>query len=167
MEHHISLILSFLEKIGIHYTFDPITNETFLPGLKLHMGTLIIDMEKLLYPGDILHEAGHLACMPPAIRDDMSDNLLSGDLHDGGEMMAIAWSYAASVHLGLNPHIVFHQQGYKGGSQNLIDNFSQGRYLGVPLLQWLGMTYDEKQAHTNGLKPYPAMRKWLCTERPE
>ena len=41
--------------------------------------------------------------------------------------MAIAWSYAAGVHLGLSASLVFHEMGYRGGSQALIDNFSMGR----------------------------------------
>jgi hypothetical protein len=36
----------------------------------------------------------------------------------GEEMAAIAWSYAACVHLGLEPTVVFHSDGYKGGSES-------------------------------------------------
>ena len=57
-------------------------------------------------------------------------------------MMAIAWSYAASVHLQLDPSVVFHADGYRGGSQSLIENFTGGRYIAVPTLQWLGMTAE-------------------------
>lgn len=166
MESHTGLILSFLDDIGISYIIEPIHDETFLPGLKLRSGTLIIDTEKLLYPGDILHEAGHLACMPPEIRQNMSDNLPSGDLHNGGELMAIAWSYAACIHLGLDAKVVFHEHGYKDASDALIENFKESRFIAVPLLQWLGMAYDEKKAETLELRPYPFMQKWLCTERP-
>ncbi|MGN7988828.1 hypothetical protein ACTJKC_15870 [Pedobacter sp. 22226] len=166
MEHHTSLILSFLRDIGISYSLEEIEGETFLPGLKLRTGTLIIDRGKLLYPGDILHEAGHLACMPPDIRKNMSDNLPGGDLHDGGELMAIAWSYAACIYLNIDAKVVFHEHGYKNGSDAIIENFKASRFIAVPLLQWLGMTYDEKQAQIHELPPYPAMQKWLCTERP-
>lgn len=86
----ISPILSFLDGIGLLYKLTEIDGQTFLPGLKLSEGILIIDINKLLYPGDILHEAGHLACMPPEIRQGMSDDLVPSDLHQGGEMMAIA-----------------------------------------------------------------------------
>ena len=48
-------------------------------------------------------------------------------------MMAIAWSYAAAVHLGLDPAVVFHEAGYRGGSGSLIENFAQERYIGVPI----------------------------------
>jgi len=167
MEHNTSLILSFLDKIGINYSLESITGETFLPGLKLREGTLIIDMKKLLYPGDILHEAGHLACMPPNIRKDMSDNLPVSDLHNGGELMAIAWSYAACIYLKIDAKVVLHEHGYKDASESIIENFKASRFIAVPLLQWLGMSYDEKQAKVHHLEPYPVMQKWLCTERPE
>ncbi|WP_316828950.1 hypothetical protein [Pedobacter miscanthi] len=166
MDHHTSIILSFLGDIGINYNLEFIEGETFLPGLKLRSGILIIDIGKLLYPGDILHEAGHLACMPPNIRKDMSDNLPSGDLHNGGELMAIAWSFAACIHLGIDPSVVFHEQGYKNASESLLDNFKESKFIAVPLLQWLGMTYDDQQAKINGANPYPAMQKWLCSRRP-
>ncbi|WP_293785940.1 hypothetical protein [uncultured Pedobacter sp.] len=167
MDQNTNRILNFLKEIGISYSLEEISSETFLPGLKLRAGTLVIDMAKLTYPGDILHEAGHLACMPPAIRNEMSDNLESSDLHQGGELMAIGWSYAACIYLGIEATFLFHEDGYKNGSKSIIENFNEGRFIGVPMLQWLGMTYDENQAKIQGLNPYPVMQKWLCTHRPE
>lgn len=154
-------LLDFISEIGLQYQLETISEETFLPGLKLSHGILIVDPEKLLYPGDILHEAGHLACMPPEIRVGMNDSLPINDLNNGGEMMAIAWSYAAAVHLDIDPHIVFHENGYKGGGQSLVDNFTQGRFIGVPLLQWNGMTYP------SGLEDklsFPQMINWTCKQ---
>lgn len=159
-------ILSFLNRIGLIFTLEPIEGETFLPGLKLSEGTLMIDIDRLLYPGDILHEAGHLACMPPEIRKNMSDDLPICDLHAGGEMMAIGWSYAACIYMGLDPKVVFHEKGYQNGSESLINNFEQSMFIGVPMLQWHGMTYDEKNAKAYGHEPYPVMQKWLCSSRP-
>jgi hypothetical protein len=77
------------------------------------------------------------------------------------EMMAIAWSYAAAVHLGLEPGVVFHEGGYKGGAESLIENFTNGRYIGVPMLQWIGLTFDERRAKEMGIEPYPRMTKWV------
>ena len=48
--------------------------------------------------------------------------------------MAPAWSYAACLHIGLDPHIVFHSEGYKDESKNIIQNFTEGIYLRVPAL---------------------------------
>ncbi|MDB4922819.1 hypothetical protein [Mucilaginibacter sp.] len=154
-------ILSFIQEIGLSYKLEPIDNTTFLPGLRLSQGIIIIDNAKLLYPGDILHEAGHLATMPPEIRETMSDNLENNDLNRGGELMALAWSYAASVHLNLDPGVVFHPNGYKGSSENLINIFTNGGDIGVPMLQWTGMTYDVRTAKELDAKPFPHMICWL------
>ena len=156
------LMLGFLRKIGIGYYFERIEGNTFLPGLRLRDGTLIIDKEKLLYPGDILHEAGHLACMPEDIRLAMNDNLDNSQVHQGGEMMAIAWSYAACLHLGIDLKVVFHENGYKGGGANIVENFNQGQYFGVPLLGWCGMSYGPATAKKLNKQAFPQMISWLC-----
>ncbi|SES01179.1 hypothetical protein [Pedobacter rhizosphaerae] len=162
----ITPILSFLDRVGVVYKLTAIDSQTFLPGLKLSQGTLIIDLAQLLYPGDIFHEAGHLACMPPEIRQEMSDDLENSDLHQGGEMMAIAWSYAACIHLNLDPEFVFHEEGYKSGGKAIIENFRQGGFMGVPLLQWCGMTFDNIQAEKHQTEPFPYMQSWVCKARP-
>ena len=167
MNDVITKILTFLEEIGLEYQLGNIEGNTFLPGLKLRNGSLVIDREKLRYPGDILHEAGHLATMPPEIRKTMDDNLEGNDLHQGGELMAIAWSYAACVFLKIDPHVVFHEDGYKGGGSHIVENFSKGNYFGVPLLQWCGMTYDQKTGAENGQKSFPSMIRWTCLSRPQ
>jgi hypothetical protein len=127
----------------------------------LEDGNLIIDEAKLLYPGDVLHEAGHLATMPPDVRKTMNDNLADDDLNRGGEIMTLAWSYAACLHLKFGPELVFHPYGYKGESKSLIQNFAEGKFLGLPLLQWAGMTYDEKKALEFNTPPYPHMICWV------
>jgi hypothetical protein len=153
-------ILSFFTRIGLPAERGEVGLDSFLPGLTIRAGVLIFDAALLAHPGDLLHEAGHLAMMEPAVR-----RTCSGDVGDdaGLEMGAIAWSYAATIELGLPPETVFHAAGYKSGGSSIIDNFSQGRYVGVPILQWLGMT-TERTARTppDAVGPfYPAMQKWL------
>lgn len=114
-----------------------------------------------MYPGDLLHEAGHLALLEPGEKW-----VTEGSMGDNGgyEMGAIAWSYAAAVHLGLAPDVVFHDSGYRGPAEAIRENFAAGRYLGVPILQWLGLAVDTKTAPTLGVEPYPAMIRWLREE---
>lgn len=162
MDNILNQILSFLNTIDLQYHLEPLHEVTFLPGLKLRNGTLLIDIDKLLYPGDVLHEAGHLACVPYQVRQTMSGDLEDIDVHRGGEMMAIAWSYAAAVYLQIDPAIVFHENGYKGGAQNLLDDFENGYYIGLPLLQWSGMTYDQPTGEKMGLPCFPHMISWVC-----
>lgn len=151
-------IIAFLEEIGIKVIRTEIHEETFLPGIKAEEAKLLIDESRMLYPGDMLHEAGHLAVIPPERREKAKGNM---GKDRGEEMMAIAWSYAAMIHLELEPEIVFHEDGYRGGSKSILENFSQGRYFGVPVLQWLGLTIEPRHAKENGEKPFPHMIKWL------
>jgi hypothetical protein len=80
---------------------------------QIQRGVLVVDEAQLSYPSDLLHEAAHLAVAPAAGR-----NLLDGDTGDDGgeEMGAVAWSYAAALHLRLDPAVVFHAHGYRGDS---------------------------------------------------
>jgi hypothetical protein len=151
-------IIRFLLEIGFPCKeVDLGEQKNFVPGIAIERGTLLIDKSKLLYPGDLLHEAGHLAIMSSERR-----MRVQGDAGKKAaeEMMAIAWSYAAAVHLGLEASVVFHEGGYKGGAGSLIENFTNGRYIAVPMLQWIGMTADEKRGPEMGIKPYPHMIKW-------
>ncbi len=117
-----------------------------------------MDPAKLSFPGDLLHEAGHLALLTEQQRNQVTGNV--GD-SGGEELGAIAWSYAAAVHLQLDPCVVFHEHGYRGASESMLQNFADGRYIGVPMLQWLGLCLDEKSAVPLGVKPYPHMLRWL------
>ncbi|MFI5137331.1 MAG: hypothetical protein ACHQIM_05850 [Sphingobacteriales bacterium] len=156
----IDTITDFVTSIGLQVVRRPIEEETFLPGLLLENGKIIIDTDKLLYPGDILHEAGHLAAFDAHERKTIGNPL--PDYSDGGfEMMALAWSYAACLHIGLAPSVVFHPDGYKGESDNILGNFAEGRYIGVPMLQYLGLAYEKKKAIELNTLPYPNMVRWL------
>ncbi len=157
-EQILDKILAFFETIGLNCQQGDVPEKTFLPGISINNGVLVFDKNKLLYLGDLLHEAGHLAVITPEKRNSTH--------HDAGkkaaeEMMAIAWSYAALVHLDLDAGLVFHEDGYRGGSASLIENFTNGHYIALPMLQWLGMAVDAKTAKEKGIEAYPAMIKWM------
>jgi hypothetical protein len=154
--------LQFLEEIGIPVVLAETGTDSFLPGLCIIAGSIIIDREKLKYPGDILHEAGHIAVVPSVERATLNaENIAERANREAEEMMAIAWSYAACVYLHIDPEIVFHDHGYKGAGKNIADNFSNKKYFGVPMLQWIGLTADEKHATDLNVPPYPYMIKWM------
>ena len=156
----IDAIADFLKTIGIEVLMRPIDHPTFLPGLLLENGTIIADADKLQFPGDLLHEAGHLAAYPPEVRATIGDPL--PEYNAGGfEMMALAWSYAACLHIGLDPSIVFHDGGYKGDGRAILEAFANKSYIGLPMLQYLGLACDEKRAEELGILPYPNMVHWL------
>lgn len=153
-----STMAGFLASIGLETAPVALPEAGFLDGLMISHGMLLIDEARLAYPGDLLHEAGHLAVVTGAQR-----TLLCGSAGSdpGEEMAAIAWSYAAALYLGIDPAVVFHPSGYSGGSQAILLNFSQGRYFGVPMLEWLGLTADKKTAALLQVSGYPHMLKWL------
>ena len=105
-------LADFVRGIGIDVRPAQLPDTTFLPGIEIRDGMILIDEERLAYPGDLLHEAGHLAVIDPSERTAPS---LSPS--DGDEMAAIAWSYAAARHLDIDPAIVFHPHGYRGSSK--------------------------------------------------
>lgn len=151
-------IVDFLRSIGLTVQARTLTKRTFLPGIRIERGGLLVDEAALRHPGDLLHEAGHLAVVPAARRPQLTNNVSSDPSE---ELMAIAWSYAALVQLQLDPAVVFHDEGYKGGAASLIENFTAGRPIGLPMLQWIGLTLDERNAQAQGLPPYPHMLRWL------
>jgi hypothetical protein len=154
-------IADFLVSIELPVVAGEIQQSTFLPGITVQNGGLTIDEPKLVSIGDVLHEAGHLAMLPPLARADAAGHM--GD-DAGMEMAAIAWSYAAAMHLKIPAAMVFHGQGYRGGSQSLVENFANRRYIGVPMLEWVGIAVGEKRAIELGVEPYPHVLRWLRSE---
>ena len=157
LEPNAILIIDWLREIGLSVREATIDGESFLPGVTLEPGGLIVDPERLIYPGDLLHEAGHLATMLPAERACTGSNAGS-DM--GQEIAAQTWSYAAAVHLGLGPEVVFHSDGDKGATKTLMQAYGDSK-LGVPLLQWMGLTLDRVRAAVAEVPAYPHMVRWL------
>lgn len=147
-------IVAFVRSVGIPVETASLAGETFLPGVVVAAGGLRVDPGRLSWPGDLLHEAGHVAVGDPA----RPENGVSDD--PGEEMAAIAWSYAAALELGLAPDILFHAGGYRGGARALIENFAQGGYVGVPMLAMWGLTHEPHRAKAMGARPYPHMLRW-------
>lgn len=158
----VQTLISFVESVGIPVRVEPLTEPTALPGITIDKGSLIVDTERLLYPGDILHEAGHIAVVPPEVRARMTGNIdPKEDLELAGEFMAIPWSYAACIHLGIDPHIVFHEHGYQGGGAQIVENYRNGGTMGLPMLQWVGMSYEPRKAKESGVEAFPTMIRWM------
>ena len=151
-------ITRFLQEIGVSIQYRELQEKTVLPGIDTEDGALVIDESRMRFPGDLLHEAGHLAVSGPKQRIRFG-----GDVKGTGgeELAAIAWSYAAALHIGIDPRIVFHDQGYKGWSESILENFANGHYFGVPMLDWLGLTTDPQRQQPGQEYVFPDMRSWL------
>jgi hypothetical protein len=148
-------LTTFVRGLGIAVRTATLTAPTFLPGLDIRDGAILLDEARLTYPGDILHEAGHLAVADPAERNAPALSPSPGD-----ELATIAWSYAALRHLDIDPAIVFHAA-FKGGGPSIIENFTSGHYIGVPLLQAYGMSCEPHRAAEKGLPAFPHMLRWM------
>ena len=122
-------------------------DDTFLPGIATRD-----DVDRLTYPGDVLHEAGHLAVLEPAARRRFgSEGGDAGLDMQRVEQRAIAWSYAAAEHLGLDPGLVFHDGGYRGHAEGLRRTFALGVCPGASTLEEVGLTMTVERARPRAL----------------
>ncbi len=150
-------IAAFIRQVGIEVVPATLDARGPCPGVEARCGVLFVDEARLAYPGDLLHEAGHVAVCDSAVRRSLA---AIGD-DPGEEMAAMAWSYAAARWLGIDPAIVFHAAGYRGGSQALLDAFDRDMPPGAPMLEWFGMTLSLRKAAAGGAQPFPHMLRWL------
>ena len=149
-------LVAFVREVGIPVTFAEV-DRSVLPGVTIVDGGLEVDRSRLAWPGDLLHDAGHIAVTDPALRPTLND--LPDDA--GEEMAAMAWSYAAACALAIDPAIVFHAAGYRDHGAVIIRNYADGGILGQPLLRYWGMTSDPQFSAADGRAPFPAMARWL------
>ena len=159
----ISRITDFLREIRIEVRHADLSSvECFLPGIRLERGRVLYDESALTWPGDLLHEAGHVAVAPPEARPLLTGAADVPNLDmERLEHAAVAWSYAAALHIGVDPAMVFHEGGYRGRSPGILFTFSAGVYPGANLLEEAGMTVTGEHAVAAGVQPYPNMRSWL------
>jgi len=101
--------VAFLHSIGIPVHFRSFDGKSFLPGISIVNGEIVVNPDTLKYPGDILHEAGHIAVVPAADRASLNEESIANrEMREAEEMMAIAWSFSACVHRHNDPRFVFH-----------------------------------------------------------
>lgn len=137
----VETILAFLDRIGIPYRETALDAPTFLPGVTIDGGAVVFDRRQLAYPGDLLHEAGHIALTPPLERADLDQAVLDAQpAHKSAEIGVLLWTFLACREIDLPPEIVFHAGGYKEGSTWLIEQFESGNAIGLPLLNWMRVT---------------------------
>jgi hypothetical protein len=149
-------LAAFVRGVGIEVNAAVLNEPTVFPGLDIRYGAVLVDESRLIQPGDILHEAGHIAVTDPAKRMDERLSPTGGE-----ELSALAWSYAATRYIGLDAELVFYPGSYQGEAPALIENFTEGRYIGVPLLQRYGMSLEPRRAAERGVEPFPHMLRWV------
>lgn len=160
-DEHYPTIFAFLARIGLPIAEETLPADTFLPGIALRAGGLVVDTEKLLWPGDLLHEAGHLAVLPAALRGDAHDDQLNQEAEHAGELEAMAWAYAAAVELSLPMAVLIHNGGYNGKAGDLLQMYTYGVYPGLRGLCEGGMAAAPGFTPDCGPVRYPQMLRWL------
>jgi len=155
----LSTILTFLDEIGMVVKEQELDDTTLLPGLDISKNTILMDRSRMKYPGDLLHEAGHLAVTVEEDRSKIGTPEMPPEWPlDGDEIATILWSLAAAEYLGLPFELIVHKHGYKNESDWIVQEYRNGNYIGLPLLEWMGMCVSEA---SDDAKPFPAMLKWL------
>lgn len=154
-------IIDFLTHIGIAVETAELPGPCVLPGMAIDQNRILYDPDRMLYPGDLLHEGGHLAITDPNLRGLIGTPEMDPSWpSDGDEIAAILWSYAAALHLEIPLEVIFHPNGYKQESEWIIEQMHQGIYIGLPLLEWAGMCHAPGNEPT-GTAPFPHMINWL------
>jgi len=182
-------IVAFIEGLGIPIRDGDVPADAFLPGVRIADGGLTIDRAALFTPGDLLHEAGHLAVVPKRYRGRIGEDVdagvarvraeaaAAGD-HDpvlegleglGGELQAIAWSFAACRHLDLPLEIVFRPGAYgtdkNGGAHPMMiaQQIEMGFFPGLHRLIQAGMTAPPQSMLQPDALPggFPIMLRWV------
>ena len=178
--------IDFVRSIGLSVT-EGVAQDVegaFVPGVRIVDGGLIVDPETV-FPGDVLHEAGHLAVIPAKFRQlatgtlrqvfksmtqYLKDNptILGGWPEDpvgrcilqSGEAEAAAWQYAAAHHIGLPDQWLFPPESFEGKSEDTLLRLKVNQYFGINGLQAAGWT--RVHAMGNPAKPlYPKLAFWL------
>lgn len=156
----IEKIFTFLRRIGLTVQEGTVPSSGLLPGVQLVANGLRVERDALLYPGDLLHEAGHLAVLSPKQRAAEFPTVND----PAEEMAALAWSYAAALEIGIAPEIVFHDTGYRGQGRALVEGYRHSNAVGLPMLWWLGLT-TRPTADVPSI--FPRMLDWLRQEQPQ
>jgi len=149
-------IIDFVRSLGIEVTEAEMHRATLVPGIDIQRGGLVVEEKRMCKPADLLHEAAHIALQSAIERCALDGTIASSPAE---EMAAIAWTWAAATHLQIDPGEVFHDEVISGNGPTLLENFSGGHYVGVPMLQYWGMT-RERSGSTDVVEPYPHMTRW-------
>ncbi len=178
-------ILTFLSTIGLQ-TIERPFSKGFLDGVRIENGILYFDPNDDFVEVNLLHEAGHLAVTPSQFRSFAQPNISSLESHfnawfrehpdafswpenplgrailQAGEAEAIAWSYAACVHLDLDIAEYFERgfETFPEEPDRVSSGLVTGHYLGIHGLAHAGMTDSPRSTSEHA---YPKMRRWLQT----
>lgn len=121
--------INFLNRVGVKTHFvDSIASLILIPSDILWEGVLMKNGQlfctKEAHPGDLLHEAGHLATAPSKIRNDLTGEIspemaldFTGETDDPylywSDNAATGWAFYATLEIGIDSKLPF-QNGFAG-----------------------------------------------------
>lgn len=176
-------IIWFLRSTGLSVEVGHVES-WFLTGINITGGRIIYNPDRLDSPGDLLHEAGHIAVTPAIFRKHLTEdsdelarthyeawyeanpnwccypeNPLGRHIMQSSETEAIAWSYAAAVAAGVDTFLPF-AVGFQDEGEIVHEQLAMGMHFGIHGLFHAGMTRVP-----NGVRPaedcFPNMIRWL------
>ncbi len=182
MSSHLEAAVAFLCSIGLTVRIEPGATG-FLKGIRIEKGVLLIDPKAKV--SEVLHEAGHIALLPPEFRAKVCDNVddavkamfeacramldanpdseLARALVQSGESEATAWAWAAGKAIGLPDKLIIADADYNGDGRMERVRLATNAHFGINGLQhgaWCAVR-DNVVARARGLPVYPKLARWL------
>lgn len=170
-------VVRWLSDKGLEITSGTRHVHPFNPGIWVESGALVYDPD-VAHPGDLLHEAGHLAVLPSCLRlhangdfDDVTPRIgeymaahpnalafpedpVARAMIEGGDSSAIAWAYAAALAAGVDPWLTC-ERGFpeEDDGRAALEALQAGTFVGIANLAASGMVASRRE--------FPAVRRWL------
>ena len=183
----LGLAEAFLNSIGLPCVRRPGASG-FIVGVEIVHGSIHFD-PLVAHVGDILHEAGHIACLSAPFRAVANGNIAgaqralleaasAADLHPDdprmraalqtGDAEATAWAWAAGKHLGLKEDLIIRDQDYSNDGASVRLGLSLNAHLGIHGLAHAGFCATSRYVamHT-GRPQFPILSKWLQDVGPD
>lgn len=176
---YLSKAITALKRINLPYKQVPLTaipDDSFFPGMTVDRGVLKFHAGTV-HPGELLHEAGHLALYPKQKWYEIKGTFPSFDPFPTGfpfgDLAVEAWSAALAVSVGIPIAVHTSQMGNAdrhnddGKGVDLADGYASfagfnvaeqlmdKKHVGITFLAVMGMTDD-----------WPNMRRWYWRDRP-
>lgn len=174
-------VTDFLTEIRLPWCWKP-GAKGFIEGVRVNAGGL--DICPQTRASAVLHEAGHLACIPPRFRATATDELdiaikimfetytAEGHGPDSfafraalqcSDPEATAWAWAAGEHISLKPKAIIQDDEYSGEGPFLRMQLSARRHFGINGLAAAGfcVTRPGQLEQVFGLPAYPHLARWL------
>lgn len=177
MDTDLSKVITFLRTIGLSVHVRE-GARGFIDGVRIENGGLIVDPSCRL--SGLLHEAGHLACVPGRFRGYMSDDLALG-MHrmmtelnqlelepdhpleraaiQCSDTEATAWAWAAGIAIGLKSEQIIMDDEYGSDGASIRFMLQANQYVGINGLANAGMC--KRGAWVTLDARYPKLTTWL------